>query len=166
MQKIAAINIKVALEYGPGKVLAGLAKHCADTVEGIALADAASINTHLGTALIAFLDVRSDLIAHILSTDIIYIIEQISIYLPEIHVHHLVPPGEKLARKDRGRLCRLLGGGALDQHGDRPIGQRRVRGPRRQMEKQPQDEDEPRPTTFRYHRHLLLEEFEEFSGKH
>lgn len=47
MQKIAAMNIKIALECGPGKVLAGLAKRCADTVEGIALADAASIGAHL-----------------------------------------------------------------------------------------------------------------------
>ena len=47
MQKIAAMNIKIALECGPGKVLAGLAKRCADTVEGIALADAASIDAHL-----------------------------------------------------------------------------------------------------------------------
>lgn len=47
MQKIAAMNIKLALECGPGKVLAGLAKRCVDTVEGVALADTAAIDVNL-----------------------------------------------------------------------------------------------------------------------
>lgn len=47
MQKIASMNVKFVLECGPGKVLAGLAKRCVDTVEGIALADAAAIDVNL-----------------------------------------------------------------------------------------------------------------------
>ena len=47
VQKIATMDVNVALECGPGKVLAGLVKRCADTLEGIALADAASIDANL-----------------------------------------------------------------------------------------------------------------------
>lgn len=47
MQKIAAMNVKFVLECGPGKVLAGLAKRCADTVDGIALDGAAAIDANL-----------------------------------------------------------------------------------------------------------------------
>ncbi len=68
-----------------------------------------------------------------------------------------LPYIEKLAREDRGRLCRLLGGGALDQYGDRPIGQRRVRGPQNHAEDQTQSKGETRPPTLPCHHTLLLE---------
>lgn len=47
MQKIAAMEVTVVAECGPGKVLAGLVKRCADTMTGIALADVATIDANL-----------------------------------------------------------------------------------------------------------------------
>lgn len=47
VQKIAAMGITTVAECGPGKVLAGLTKRCADGVNGVALADAASIEANL-----------------------------------------------------------------------------------------------------------------------
>ncbi|MFN4342013.1 MAG: ACP S-malonyltransferase [Azonexus sp.] len=47
IQKMAAMGIATVAECGPGKVLAGLTKRCADGVAGIALADAAAIEAHL-----------------------------------------------------------------------------------------------------------------------
>ena len=47
VQKMAAMGITVVAECGPGKVLAGLTKRCADGVSGVALADAASIEANL-----------------------------------------------------------------------------------------------------------------------
>jgi len=47
VQKIAAMGVTTIAECGPGKVLAGLAKRCAEGVTGVALADAASIQAHL-----------------------------------------------------------------------------------------------------------------------
>ncbi len=48
IQMMAAIGITTVAECGPGKVLAGLAKRCADGVSGVALADAAAIEANLG----------------------------------------------------------------------------------------------------------------------
>jgi len=48
IQKMAAIGVSTVAECGPGKVLAGLTKRCADGVVGVALADAASIDANLG----------------------------------------------------------------------------------------------------------------------
>ncbi len=48
IQKMAAIGITTVAECGPGKVLAGLTKRCADGVAGVALADAAAIDANLG----------------------------------------------------------------------------------------------------------------------
>ncbi|MBI2278337.1 MAG: ACP S-malonyltransferase [Dechloromonas sp.] len=48
IQSMAALGISTVTECGPGKVLAGLTKRCADGVTGIALADAASIEANLG----------------------------------------------------------------------------------------------------------------------
>jgi len=48
IQKMAASGVATVAECGPGKVLAGLTKRCADGVAGIALADAASIDANLG----------------------------------------------------------------------------------------------------------------------
>ena len=48
IQKIAALGVSTVAECGPGKVLAGLTKRCADGVAGVALADAASIEANLG----------------------------------------------------------------------------------------------------------------------
>lgn len=48
VQKMAAMGITTVAECGPGKVLAGLTKRCADGVAGVALADAASIEANLG----------------------------------------------------------------------------------------------------------------------
>ncbi|HYO28530.1 MAG TPA: ACP S-malonyltransferase [Azonexus sp.] len=48
IQKMAAIGVSTVAECGPGKVLAGLTKRCADGVTGIALADAAAIEANLG----------------------------------------------------------------------------------------------------------------------
>jgi [acyl-carrier-protein] S-malonyltransferase len=47
IEKMAASGVTQVLECGPGKVLAGLAKRCAEGVSGIALADAAALATHL-----------------------------------------------------------------------------------------------------------------------
>lgn len=48
IQKMAALGVSTVAESGPGKVLAGLTKRCADGVAGVALADAASIEANLG----------------------------------------------------------------------------------------------------------------------
>lgn len=47
IQKIAGMGVATAAECGPGKVLAGLTKRCADGITGIALADAESVNANL-----------------------------------------------------------------------------------------------------------------------
>ena len=47
MQKLAAMEITTVAECGPGKVLAGLAKRCVETLVGVALADFASIEANL-----------------------------------------------------------------------------------------------------------------------
>ncbi len=47
MQKIATMDVITVAECGPGKVLAGLTKRCVDSLTGVALADAASIETHI-----------------------------------------------------------------------------------------------------------------------
>ena len=48
VQKMAAMGITTIAECGPGKVLAGLTKRCADGVTGVALADVDSIEANLG----------------------------------------------------------------------------------------------------------------------
>lgn len=48
VQKMAAMGVTTVAECGPGKVLAGLTKRCADGVVGVALADAAAIEANLG----------------------------------------------------------------------------------------------------------------------
>lgn len=48
IQKMASLGVSTVAECGPGKVLAGLTKRCADGVTGVALADAASIEANLG----------------------------------------------------------------------------------------------------------------------
>ncbi|MBL8403615.1 MAG: ACP S-malonyltransferase, partial [Dechloromonas sp.] len=48
IQFMASLGITTVAECGPGKVLAGLTKRCADGVAGVALADAASIEANLG----------------------------------------------------------------------------------------------------------------------
>lgn len=45
VQKIAAMGVTTMAECGPGKVLAGLTKRCADTLVGVALCDRAAIET-------------------------------------------------------------------------------------------------------------------------
>lgn len=47
MQKIATMDVTTVAECGPGKVLAGLVKRCADTLTGVALADLASIEANI-----------------------------------------------------------------------------------------------------------------------
>lgn len=47
IQKMAVMGVTTVAECGPGKVLAGLTKRCADGVSGVALADAASIQANL-----------------------------------------------------------------------------------------------------------------------
>ncbi len=47
IQVMASLGIQTVAECGPGKVLAGLTKRCADGVTGVALADAASIEANL-----------------------------------------------------------------------------------------------------------------------
>jgi [acyl-carrier-protein] S-malonyltransferase len=47
VQKIADMGVIDVAECGPGKVLAGLVKRCADGLNGIALCDAASIEANL-----------------------------------------------------------------------------------------------------------------------
>ena len=48
VQKMAAMGVSTVAECGPGKVLAGLTKRCADGISGVALADAAAIDANLG----------------------------------------------------------------------------------------------------------------------
>jgi [acyl-carrier-protein] S-malonyltransferase len=48
IQKMATMGMSTVAECGPGKVLAGLTKRCADGVVGVALADAAAIEANLG----------------------------------------------------------------------------------------------------------------------
>ena len=48
IQAMALLGITNVVECGPGKVLAGLTKRCADGITGIALADAATIEANLG----------------------------------------------------------------------------------------------------------------------
>ena len=47
MQKIATMDVTTVAECGPGKVLSGLVKRCADTLTGVALADLASIDANI-----------------------------------------------------------------------------------------------------------------------
>jgi [acyl-carrier-protein] S-malonyltransferase len=47
IQKIASSGATTIAECGPGKVLAGLSKRCADGVNGIALADLAALEANL-----------------------------------------------------------------------------------------------------------------------
>lgn len=47
IQKMAALGVSTVAECGPGKVLAGLTKRCADGVASVALADAASVEANL-----------------------------------------------------------------------------------------------------------------------
>lgn len=47
VQKMAAMGITTVAECGPGKVLAGLTKRCADGISGVALADLAAIEASL-----------------------------------------------------------------------------------------------------------------------
>lgn len=48
IQKMAAMGVSTVAECGPGKVLAGLTKRCAEGVAGLALADVASVEANLG----------------------------------------------------------------------------------------------------------------------
>lgn len=48
IQVMSTLGVSMVAECGPGKVLAGLTKRCAEGVVGIALADAASIEANLG----------------------------------------------------------------------------------------------------------------------
>jgi [acyl-carrier-protein] S-malonyltransferase len=48
IQKMTSMGVSTVAECGPGKVLAGLTKRCADGVSGVALVDAASIEANLG----------------------------------------------------------------------------------------------------------------------
>ncbi len=48
IQKMAQMGVSTVAECGPGKVLAGLTKRCADGITGVALADLASIEASLG----------------------------------------------------------------------------------------------------------------------
>ena len=43
IRKMAAMDITTVAECGPGKVLAGLTKRCADKVNSVALADLTAI---------------------------------------------------------------------------------------------------------------------------
>ena len=49
IQKMAAMGVTSVAECGPGKVLAGLTKRCADGVNGTALVDAAAIEAALNS---------------------------------------------------------------------------------------------------------------------
>jgi len=44
IRKMAAMNVTTVAECGPGKVLAGLSKRCAEQVTSVALADLAAID--------------------------------------------------------------------------------------------------------------------------
>ena len=48
IQKMAVLGVLTVVECGPGKVLAGLTKRCADGVVGVAMADVAAIEANLG----------------------------------------------------------------------------------------------------------------------
>lgn len=48
IQAMAGLGVTTVTECGPGKVLAGLTKRCADGIVGVALADAAAIEANLG----------------------------------------------------------------------------------------------------------------------
>jgi [acyl-carrier-protein] S-malonyltransferase len=48
IQAMATLGVTTVAECGPGKVLAGLTKRCADGIVGVALADAVAIETNLG----------------------------------------------------------------------------------------------------------------------
>lgn len=48
IQSMAAMGVATIAECGPGKVLAGLSKRCADGVTGVALADILAIDANLG----------------------------------------------------------------------------------------------------------------------
>ncbi len=48
VQKMAAMGVSTVAECGPGKVLAGLTKRCADGINGVALADLVSLEANLG----------------------------------------------------------------------------------------------------------------------
>ena len=48
IQSMAAMGVSTIAECGPGKVLAGLSKRCADGVTGVALADILAIDANLG----------------------------------------------------------------------------------------------------------------------
>ena len=48
IQKMAAMGVTMVAECGPGKVLAGLTKRCADGINGVAVADGAAIDNNLG----------------------------------------------------------------------------------------------------------------------
>lgn len=48
IQAMAALGVTTAAECGPGKVLAGLTKRCADGIVGVALADISAIEANLG----------------------------------------------------------------------------------------------------------------------
>jgi [acyl-carrier-protein] S-malonyltransferase len=49
IQKMAALGATTIAECGPGKVLSGLSKRCADGVTGLALADLAAIEAAIST---------------------------------------------------------------------------------------------------------------------
>lgn len=49
VQKIASLGVTTVAECGPGKVLAGLTKRCSDSLNGVALADLASIESALSS---------------------------------------------------------------------------------------------------------------------
>jgi len=49
IRRLAAMGITSVAECGPGKVLAGLTKRCADGVASVALADLASLEAALGS---------------------------------------------------------------------------------------------------------------------
>lgn len=48
IQKMAALGVSTVAECGPGKVLAGMTKRCADGLASVALADVAAIDANLG----------------------------------------------------------------------------------------------------------------------
>jgi [acyl-carrier-protein] S-malonyltransferase len=49
VQKIASLGVGAVAECGPGKVLAGLTKRCSDSLNGLALADLASIEAAISS---------------------------------------------------------------------------------------------------------------------